>query len=110
MQLVDIGVNLTHPSFAGDRQALLQRAQAAGVEQLVLTGTSLADNEQAHALCLELDDTASRLFCTELSAARMRSTPVSSPASTTKTLSVPLPANISSICCEGVPLRYTTRW
>ncbi|PKF72575.1 hydrolase TatD [Pseudomonas fluvialis] len=64
MQLVDIGVNLTHPSFAGDRQALLQRAQAAGVEQLVLTGTSLADNEQAHALCLELDDTASRLFCT----------------------------------------------
>ena len=40
MQLIDIGVNLTHPSLAREREAVLERARAAGVCQLVLTGTS----------------------------------------------------------------------
>ena len=41
MQLIDIGVNLTNPSFDGKHQAVLERAYAAGVSQLVLTGTSV---------------------------------------------------------------------
>ncbi len=56
MQLIDIGVNLTHASFALEREALLARARAAGVVQMVITGTSLADSEQALQLCGELDE------------------------------------------------------
>ena len=56
MQLVDIGVNLTHPTFARDPRAVVQRAYTAGVTQLVLTGTSLAESEAALALCRELDE------------------------------------------------------
>ncbi|SDH46345.1 TatD family hydrolase [Pseudomonas panipatensis] len=63
MQLIDIGVNLTHPSFAPEREALLARAFQAGVEQLVVTGTSLDDSEAALGLCQALDD-QQRLFCT----------------------------------------------
>jgi TatD DNase family protein len=64
MQLVDIGVNLTHPTFARDPRAVLNRAYAAGVTQLVLTGTSLAESEAALGLCRELDESRQRLFCT----------------------------------------------
>ena len=63
MQLIDIGVNLTHASFALEREALLARARAAGVVQMVITGTSLADSEQALQLCGELDE-GGRLFTT----------------------------------------------
>gem|GEM_PF-6436331 len=44
MQLVDIGVNLTHRSFASAPSAVVERARAAGVTQMVLTGTSLAES------------------------------------------------------------------
>jgi TatD DNase family protein len=64
MQLIDIGVNLTHPSLARQRDAVLARAREAGVCQLVLTGTSLAESEQALAFCSELDDSGQRLFST----------------------------------------------
>ncbi|UUY07547.1 TatD family hydrolase [Pseudomonas sp. J452] len=64
MQLIDIGVNLTHPSLARQRDEVLARAQAAGVCQLVLTGTSLEESEQALAFCEELDGTGQRLFST----------------------------------------------
>jgi TatD DNase family protein len=40
MQLVDIGANLTHSSFAHDLSNVLARAHAAGVAQLVVTGAS----------------------------------------------------------------------
>ncbi|MEE9102087.1 MULTISPECIES: TatD family hydrolase [Pseudomonas] len=63
MQLIDIGVNLTHPSFAVEREAVLARAIEAGVVQMVLTGTSLGDSEQALDLCRQLDENQ-RLFCT----------------------------------------------
>src|SRR3546814_3142023 len=56
MQLIDIGVNLTNPSFADKHQAVLERAYAAGVCQLVLTGTSVEGSEQALELCQRLDD------------------------------------------------------
>lgn len=64
MQLVDIGVNLTHPSLMRDPLAVLDRAYAAGVAQLVLTGTSVSESEAALKLCRELDESGQRLFCT----------------------------------------------
>ncbi len=49
--LVDIGANLTHDSFDADREAVLQRARAAGVAAMAVTGSTLADTEKAIALC-----------------------------------------------------------
>lgn len=40
LELVDIGCNLTHDSFADDLDAVLEAAQAAGVTQIVVTGAS----------------------------------------------------------------------
>ena len=40
MELIDIGVNLAHDSFDADRAAVMQRAAAAGVAQLMVTGSS----------------------------------------------------------------------
>lgn len=64
MQLIDIGVNLTNSSFAGKHQDILDRAEAAGVRQMLLTGTSLAGSEEALELCQQLDESAQRLFST----------------------------------------------
>lgn len=40
MQLIDIGINLTHDSYDADREAVMARAQAAGVVQMIITGAS----------------------------------------------------------------------
>lgn len=40
MELIDIGCNLTHDSFAGDRAEVLERARDAGVVQIIVTGAS----------------------------------------------------------------------
>jgi TatD DNase family protein len=40
MQLIDIGANLTHESFRRDFDAVLERARAAGVVRMVVTGAS----------------------------------------------------------------------
>ena len=48
MQLVDIGANLAHPAFHGDLPGVLERAREAGVEAMVVTGTSVP--ESTHAL------------------------------------------------------------
>ena len=47
MQLIDIGANLGHDSFDHDRDAVLQRARAAGVTQLVVTGASREGSPKA---------------------------------------------------------------
>jgi len=47
MQLVDIGINLAHSSYDPDRAAVLERARAAGVCQMVVTGSELAGIERA---------------------------------------------------------------
>ena len=39
MQLIDIGVNLTNASFAQQLPAIIERAEAAGVCQMMVTGT-----------------------------------------------------------------------
>jgi TatD DNase family protein len=47
MQLVDIGANLTHSSFRDDLDGVLERALAAGVGSIVVTGTSVAESLRA---------------------------------------------------------------
>ena len=47
MQLIDIGANLGHDSFDHDLDAVLQRARAAGVVQLVVTGASREGSHKA---------------------------------------------------------------
>lgn len=50
MQLIDIGANLTHDSFDHDRDAVMARARAAGVAQMVVTGASREHSPKALAL------------------------------------------------------------
>ncbi|MFC3607020.1 TatD family hydrolase [Stutzerimonas tarimensis] len=64
MELVDIGLNLTHESFLRDTPEVLARAAEAGVVQMVLTGTNLAESEKALQMCHELDPQRHRLFST----------------------------------------------
>ena len=52
MQLVDIGANLTHPAFADDLPAVLERAHAAGVKTIIVTGTTVEESRKALALGL----------------------------------------------------------
>lgn len=59
--MIDIGANLAHESFSMDRPALLDRAWAAGVEAIIITGSSRSSNPQALALC---DLAPGRLFAT----------------------------------------------
>ncbi|HMA12514.1 MAG TPA: TatD family hydrolase [Steroidobacteraceae bacterium] len=49
-ELIDIGVNLTHESFAHDLPEVLRRAHLAGVSRMVITGTSVAATREAIAL------------------------------------------------------------
>jgi TatD DNase family protein len=50
LNLIDIGVNLTHADFAADLDSVLERAQRAGVVHVVVTGCSLEDSAAALAL------------------------------------------------------------
>lgn len=50
-ELIDIGVNLTNQSLLRDLEAVMQRAGAAGVGQMVVTGTSIDDSRKAIELC-----------------------------------------------------------
>jgi TatD DNase family protein len=45
--LVDIGVNLMHPSFDADREAVLGAAEAAGIGALIITGTDAESSRRA---------------------------------------------------------------
>ncbi len=47
MQLIDIGANLTHDSFDHDLEAVLERAHAHDVVQMMVTGASLEGSEAA---------------------------------------------------------------
>jgi TatD DNase family protein len=47
MQLVDIGANLTHPSFQADVAEVISRARQAGVVQIIVTGTTVAESQKA---------------------------------------------------------------
>src|SRR4051812_44239586 len=45
--LVDIGANLTHGAFDDDLAEVLARAREAGVESIVVTGTTLGESAAA---------------------------------------------------------------
>jgi len=49
--LVDIGINLAHDSYDHDRAEVVARAVAAGVERMVVTGSSLESAARAIAIC-----------------------------------------------------------
>jgi len=50
-QLIDIGVNLTNKRFDKDRVEVLARAKQLGVQQLLITGTSVSESQLALTLC-----------------------------------------------------------
>jgi TatD DNase family protein len=54
--LVDIGINLAHDSYDHDRAEVIARAVEAGVERLVVTGSSLASTARAIELCRQWPD------------------------------------------------------
>jgi TatD DNase family protein len=56
MQLVDIGANLTHPAFRDDLDAVLTRARQAGVETIIVTGTTIQESQAALALAASHPD------------------------------------------------------
>jgi TatD DNase family protein len=57
MELVDIGINLTHSSFRQDREAVIDRARDAGVAHMVVTGTSTAASQAARTLAMRYPGT-----------------------------------------------------
>jgi len=61
MRLIDIGANLAHDSFDDDRDSVLERAFAAGVGTIIITGSSDTSNQQAAALAASMPG---RLFAT----------------------------------------------
>lgn len=54
MQLIDIGINLGHDSYAGDREAVVQRAVSHGVVQMIITGASPEGTQRAIELSRQL--------------------------------------------------------
>src|SRR2546425_1031416 len=60
-EIVDIGVNLAHRSFLSDREEVIERAFAAGVRTMIITGTSLAGSQEALQVAREYPD---QLFAT----------------------------------------------
>lgn len=50
---IDIGINLTNKQFAGEYDEVIDRAISAGVEQILLTGTSVRSSKEALALAKE---------------------------------------------------------
>ena len=45
--LIDIGANLAHDSFDRDREEVIERARAAGVAAMIVTGSSIDDSVRA---------------------------------------------------------------
>jgi TatD DNase family protein len=52
-EIVDIGVNLGHRSFHADRKQVIERAFAAGVRTMIVTGASVAGSHEAQRLAEE---------------------------------------------------------
>ena len=61
MNYIDIGVNLTNRSLNRDLDGVIGRAMAAGVQQMVVTGTSIDESAEAIELCHLYPE---RLVCT----------------------------------------------
>ncbi len=51
--MIDIGVNLISSRFSVDRKEVIERAVAAGVDVMIVTGTSVSVSKEAEQLCSE---------------------------------------------------------
>ncbi|HRH41864.1 MAG TPA: TatD family hydrolase [Pyrinomonadaceae bacterium] len=60
-EYIDIGINLTNKQFQNDVQKIISNAINAGVEQMILTGTSIRNSEQSAQLAKKYPD---NLFAT----------------------------------------------
>jgi len=61
ISLIDIGVNLTSKQFSTDLAQVMQRAAAARVTPMIVTGSSVSNSQEAAKLCEKHPGT---LFCT----------------------------------------------
>lgn len=59
--IIDIGVNLANHAFRSDRKQVIQRAFAAGVQSMIVTGTSLTGSQEALRIAQEYPN---QLFAT----------------------------------------------
>jgi len=59
--MIDIGINLTNKRFQKDIDLVIENAKSAGVNALVVTGTSIDESQQALELCLQHPN---YLYCT----------------------------------------------
>lgn len=59
--MIDIGINLTNKRFHKDLELVISNAKQAGVNNLIVTGTSMEESKQAIELCLQYPD---YLYCT----------------------------------------------
>ena len=64
MNWIDIGANLAHASFQKDLDSVLLRAHQAGIETIVVTGTSMESNHAALKLCENPHTQNPKLYCT----------------------------------------------
>ncbi len=56
LNLIDIGINLTHESYDVDRQAVIERAVLSGVRRMLVTGSSIASSGDAITLVSRYSD------------------------------------------------------
>jgi len=56
MTWIDIGCNLGHESFAGDFEAVIDRALEHGIDMMIVTGASIAGSERALELARQRPD------------------------------------------------------
>ncbi len=59
--MIDIGINLTNKRFEKDLPLVIENAKLAGVNGLMVTGTSIEESQQAVELCLQYPN---YLYCT----------------------------------------------
>lgn len=71
LQFIDIGVNLTSNRFDKDREQVLERALAAGVEAIIITGTSARESQQALTLAQQYEHCYATAGCHPHDAERM---------------------------------------
>ena len=59
--MIDIGINLTNKRFDKDFELVIENAKSAGVNALIVTGTSIEESQQAIKLCSQRPE---YLYCT----------------------------------------------
>ena len=64
MPLIDIGINLMHPSFDKDREEVIGNAKEAGVDALIITGTDIEASQEAASYIDRNPDAPCKLFYT----------------------------------------------